>query len=78
MTQENFTEVEERIFALLDNAEQTQAQARDLLTKLTGVLERLESSEQERTQTFAEAQQRAVVSEKQQQQQWADWKAEQT
>ena len=78
MTQENFTEVEERIFALLDNAEQTQAQARDLLTKLTGVLERLESSEQERTQTFAEAQQRAAVSEKQQQQQWADWKAEQT
>ena len=78
MTQENFTEVEERIFALLDNAEQTQAQARDLLTKLTGVLERLESSEQERTETFAEAQQRAVASEKQQQQQWADWKAEQT
>ena len=78
MTQENFSEVEERIFALLDNADQTQTQVNDLLSKLTGVIKRLESSEQERTQKFAEAQQRAIESEKQYRQQWADWKAEQT
>ena len=75
---QQFSEMEERLFVLLDNAEQTQAQARDLLTKLTGVLERLEASEGERTQKFLEAQQRAVTSEKQHRQQWADWKAEQT
>ena len=45
MTQENFSEVEERIFALLDNADQTQTQVNDLLSKLTGVIKRLESSE---------------------------------
>lgn len=78
MTQQTFSEVEERIFALLDNAEQTQAQASELLTQLTDVLAHLETAETERTKKFAEIQEQANTSAQQHQQAWTDWKAEQT
>lgn len=73
----NFSEMEERIFALLENAEQTQAQASALFDKITGVLERLEQSEGERSQKFLEAEQRASESEQARQKEWVEWKAEQ-
>lgn len=36
-----FTQLEENIFALLENAENTQAYASNLLSKVSSVLERL-------------------------------------
>ena len=74
----NFSEMEERIFAMLENAENTQAQASALFEKITGVLERLEKSEGERTKTFAEAEHRASESEQARQKEWTAWKTEQT
>lgn len=76
-TPPNFSEMEERIFALLENAEQTQIQASALFDKITGVLERLEQSEGERTKMFAEAEQRASESEQARKKEWVEWKAEQ-
>lgn len=78
MTQEKFSAVEERIFALLDNAEQTQSQVNDLLGKLTAVLARLESSEQERSKKFEAWQQHATTQEQTQQKAWATWMAQQS
>lgn len=77
MNTQKFNEVEERIFALLDNAEQTQQQSTDLLTKLSSILERLEKSETECNQQVEVLKQQAITAEKKRQDEWDAWKKQQ-
>ena len=58
-----FTQLEENIFALLENAENTQAYASNLLSKVSSVLERLELAEKKRNEQVEMLKQQAIKKE---------------
>ena len=68
-----FTQLEENIFALLENAENTQAYARDLLSKVSSVLERLELAEKKRNEQVEMLKQQAIKKEEERQLEWQAW-----
>lgn len=74
----NFSEIEERTFVLLDNAEKSHAQVGALIDKLTALVERLEQAEKQREQKFAEVEKQANANEQARQKAWEQWTTEQS
>ena len=68
-----FTQLEENIFALLENAENTQAYASNLLSKIDDMFEKLEQAEKKRNEQVEMLKQQAIKKEEERQLEWQAW-----
>ena len=68
-----FTQLEESIFALLENAENTQAYASNLLSKIDDMFEKLEQAEKKRNEQVEMLKQQAIKKEEERQLEWQAW-----
>ena len=68
-----FTQLEENIFALLENAENTQAYASNLLSKIDDMFEKLEQAEKKRNEQVEMLKQQAIKNEEERQLEWQAW-----